>query len=110
MKKIKTIDLLNKISRGDEIPNEIIFNEKKYKLDSFTNWYRHTDVLGNYDDLFIDKNRLNDYVEIVEKEKEINIQEIKEFKDKKITTEERVKINELIKAIKQLDRKISKGE
>lgn len=43
-------------------------------------------------------------------EDEINIQEIEELKIGTITTEDKLKINEIIKVLKQLDKKIKEKE
>lgn len=64
---MKIIDLLDKIANGEEVPLVIKYNNKIYEYTKEIEWYLREDLKS---ELFIDKNRLNDEVEIIE-EKEI---------------------------------------
>jgi hypothetical protein len=65
-KKIKIIDLLNKIANGEEVPNKIKFEHKIYKISStFKNYY--DDVNGDLLSI-ISGIELNDKAEILDKE------------------------------------------
>ena len=65
---MKIIDLLNKIANGEEVPLIIKYNNKIYEYTKEIEWYLREDLKS---ELFIDKNRLNDEVEIIEEEKKI---------------------------------------
>ena len=120
-KTIRVIDLLNKIANGEEVPIEIEYNNKRYVLNktckqyyekgegsylenklAFANTIEH----GFYGDF------LNDEVEIIEEQEEIDIQGIKEINKSKETniwnkmSDCEDTINELVQAVKKLDRKI----
>lgn len=129
---ITIIQLLNKIANGEEVPEKIMYNNKTFRLNQITGWYQNIDVIGNVEDWFISKYRLNDEVEIIEEQEEIHIQSIKEtdiekdcngneyytYLNKNNTEtgysvnyslndiETRKKINELVQAVKQLDKNI----
>jgi len=65
---MKIIDLLNKIANGQEVPYKIRIKDREYFYDKYSNWY----FFGKTsEDMFIDKGRLNDEVEILEEEKKI---------------------------------------
>lgn len=76
--KIKVIDLLNKIAKGEKVPEKIKWNDDEwvYYDGSSKNYY------NDYEDLFsvIDGSNLNDEVEIIEEDKEIK--KIKQYYDK----------------------------
>jgi hypothetical protein len=122
-KTIEVIDLLNKIANGEEVP-------KKIKIkDSFYVWGERNKIKGylaqdsdnDYaewidDRISVDcKEDLTTMVEIIEEEPEIDIPKIKtlpEFRsisdyDNNSIGANRLAINELIKAVKQLDNKIN---
>ena len=112
---MKVIDLLNKIANGEEVPEKIKYNGTEYKLNEKTGWYQSIDVIGSVNEWFISKYRLNDTVERIEDTEDINIQDIKELEDIVALSEEGYmtrgtfigitdKINELVQAIKQLDK------
>jgi len=115
-KTIKVIDLLNKIANGEEVPKHIIVNindeyflnkdassiEELYRTDAGTNWTSYADVQLGY------------FVEIIEDKEDINIQDIEEMPeyihigdgraDTDVKDEVNIKINEIIRAVKQLDK------
>lgn len=114
MSKITVIQLLNKIANGEEVPEKIKYNGTEYKLNELTGWYQSIDVIGNVDEWFISKYRLNDIVEIIEDKEDINIQDIKELPeyihigdggaDADVKDEVNIKINEIIRAVKHLEK------
>lgn len=132
MKTIKVIELLNKIANGEEVPKKLLYKYKRddyYKenyliLNEIYNAY-YTDDENSYpisallaDNLW----NLNDEVEIIEEsEQDIDIQAIEEvnhyniYSVNRFKTEENIndelskyslKINELVQAVKQLDKNI----
>lgn len=113
---MKVIDLLNKIANGEEVPKKINYNLRTYTIKSKEGELLECRTDDNYClDLL---QCLNDTVEIIEEEPEIDIQGIEELKSYNINKKTQfedfaralldfgVKINELIKAIKQLDKQI----
>lgn len=121
-KKIKVIELLNMVANEEKLPKKIKYGEpslenKIYKLSNVAYIDYTTNFGGTPRCLFSDHNTniLNDYVEILEDKEEIDIENIKELEylkdyeaDKTDIRLNRDKINELIKCVKQLDRKINK--
>lgn len=135
MSKIRVIDLLNKIANGEEVPKKIKCQDciwkyeesfKQYKNENFRELVKA--LLGYYQKeavSFTLYGALTCEVEIIEEEPEIDIQGIDEL-EKDFTyyedhsagiTVEKVlsaaelelanKLNELIKAVKQLDKRIN---
>ena len=108
-KTIKVIDLLNKISNGEEVPKKIkVFNhifKRKLDIDGLS-YYLDLDGYLPLLSFISGTATLNTEVEIIEEEPEIDIQGIEELEKKTGCAESNSKINELIKAIKQLDKKI----
>ena len=124
-KVIKVIDLLNKIANGEEVPKEIEFGyERFYCTENLRYKNKNGETLGEAYSL--DK-MLDDEVEIIEEEPEIDIQGIEELEEYSIQglevsgysmtqgeylledgiEENREIINELIKAVKQLDHQMN---
>lgn len=118
--KIKVIDLINKIDNKEELPQKVKFEKEIYEYDK-----KRKDYINKYDDWtsqtllyrvmsthFISE-LLECEVEIIEDEEEIDIQNIDIIRDYR-TSEDvlyndnfedfRGTINELIKAVKQLDK------
>lgn len=100
-KTIKIIDLLNKIANGEEVPEKI-----KYRNCIFNKTFGagiNPDYV-NYDNTYLleyvsnEADSLNELVEILED----NIEEIEELEIGTITTDERLKINEIIKVVNQI--------
>ena len=124
MSKIRVIDLLNKMANGEEVPekikydNDIFIYDKDRKdyihqLDS-DGWVSET-LLFKMRDVHFFEGFINVKVEIIEEEPEIDIQGIEELQEylhigdkqeEDVKDRTNIKINELIKAIKQLDKKI----
>ena len=67
MNKIKVIDLLNMISKGEEVPGKISYNGNDYKLVEYGETTKLYQCLSEPYELFnIKTDRLNDTVEIIE--------------------------------------------
>ena len=130
-KTIKTINLLNKRANGEKLPQKIKYLDEYYTLyeeaESIENLYLLDGVRVGW---FNHANfRLNTAVEIIEEQEEINIQNIEELENNYTYYEdldggtiavEKVlnkaekdlfnKINELVQAVKQLDRNIKEKQ
>ena len=118
-KTIKVIDLLNKIANGEEVPEKIKYNGIIYKYCLLNKQGLKYVDLNEKEDVFYKYltgtvNNLNDEVEIIEEsEQEIDIQDIVMMDLEKYGFDNKdefaidltFKINELVRAIKQLDRK-----
>ena len=110
MNKIKVIDLLNMISKGEELPKTIRWYDKFYNdYDEISNNYK----AFVYEKLKNEVWNLNDEVEILNEAKEDKIQKIYHFKTSLIQNEVEIfitetlnqmvdKINELIDEINNL--------
>ena len=107
---IKIIDLLNKIANRENAPEKIKYNGTEYKLNEITGWYQNIDEIGSVNEWFVSKYRLNDTVEILEEQQDIDIQEIKYLNELSDCEERNIKINELVQAVKQLDKQIKEKE
>ena len=81
---MRVIDLLNKIANGEEVPKKIGYDNKIFEFDELERQYtfHNLDYSVNVDlGLSIEGLRystLNDEVEIIEEDKEIEYEEIKE--------------------------------
>lgn len=122
MKKIKIIDLLNMISKGEEVPKKIKYEDIVFIWNGGI--YHHFDEddcihesLSDY--LDIAKADLNIVVEILEEQEEIDIQSYKELLIDQLTERKYTnadiymlgtQINALTRAVKQLDRQLHKTE
>lgn len=121
-KTIKIIDLLNKIAKNEKIPKKIKYLNRIYEFkdsvfgtgylyenEGIRFWFSEDALSDSTEDL-------NYEVEIIEDEEKINIQEIelaglKSFVDadgKIDNVNLAYKYNELLLAVKQLDKKINK--
>lgn len=119
--KMKVIDLINKIDNKEELPQKVKFEKEIYEYDK-----KRKDYINKYDDWtsqtllyrvmsthFISE-LLECEVEIIEDEKEIDIQSIEEIKEVFIENSscgEDVKFlarkyNLILQAVKQLDKNI----
>lgn len=112
-KKIKIIELLLKIAHG-EYPKRFKYNNKIYEYKRIAQGTGY--VTENYDwfnsDIYIDDwNALNDYVEILEDNTE-EIEELEYFNIGKAKSTDQTKmidkINELVKAIKEIRKDLNK--
>lgn len=114
-KTIKVIDLLNKIANDESYRPTVKYQEMTYTyqwdIGDYTNDFNSE--YGIFSGWALNL-MLNNEVEIIEEQEEIDIQEIKDIKDVFIENAacgEDVKYlakkyNEILKAVKQLDKKI----
>lgn len=106
---MKVIDLLNKIAKGEEVPNKIKYKGTTYEKDNDgdIDFYIGGDYNGT---LFLEKlddtNELNDEIEIIEEEKEIEeIMRIDTRETRDCIIEFQNKINELVRGFNKLNRR-----
>lgn len=107
---MKVIDLLNKIANKEELPSNFFFEEIKFTYSKNRGLYLDEDN-DTFGERFNLEMAINDEIELIEQEIDIeNIEEISELTHYDEYDEQgnilACKINELIKAVKQLDRKI----
>ena len=111
MNKIKIIDLFNLIANKEEIPKRIRF--KGIIFNWINNHYMSED---NKINLTIDIMKdLNTEIEIIEEQQDIDIQSIEEIEvsmngNAKIIDNRTYTINQLVQAVKQLDKQIKEKE
>lgn len=115
---MKIIDLLNKINKGEEIPEKVKYEDTIFEYDKdrkeyihkADNWYSETLLfkITNEHTHFI-RDLLKAEVEVIEENKEIDIQSIKEIssEDRFYRTDNIDKLNELTRAIKQIDKELN---
>ena len=113
---MKIIELLNKIANNEEVPKKIKVSCYEFEWREGGRYYANI-TKGNYQTLLQDwldnANKLNSEVEIIEDEEEID--EIPEVFIKKSTAGEDVKFlarkyNQLVQAVKQLEKKVNSIE
>ena len=115
---MKIIDLLNKINKGEEIPEKVKYEDTIFEYDKdrkeyihkVDDWYSETLLfkITNEHTHFI-RDLLKAEVEVIEENKEIDIQSIKEIssEDRFYRTDNIDKLNELTRAIKQIDKELN---
>ena len=113
---MKIIDILNKINNGEDVPEKIKFNGIVFEYDKRQQEYNYKNDDGYYETLlykvmsthFI-RSLLRTEVEVIEENKEIDIQSIKEIssEDRFYRTDNIDKLNELTRAIKQIDKELN---
>ena len=107
---MKIIELLNKIANNEEVPKKIKVSCFEFEWRAGGRYYENT-TKGNYQTLLQDwlnnANKLNSEVKIIEDE-EIDIQNIEDLGVS--INNVGGKIAELIKAVKQLDKKVNSIE
>ena len=97
---MKVIDLLNKIAKGEEVPEKIIYRKKEFFWCKPCNDYDYKDdTLIHLKDCVYN---LNDEVEIIEEEKDIEELDILDENERYSNKMLYKKINELIKAVNEL--------
>ena len=107
---MKVIDLLNKIANGEEVPKKIKHQYYDYEWNTIDKDYQRRDgemLLGNMNIQY----HLNDEIILIEDEIDIDsieeLLKIEEYEvDKTDTVVNRNKINELVQAVKQLNKEI----
>ena len=119
-KTIKIIDLLNMISRGEEMPEKIIYGNEILKYNKDSQDYMGLSRTGSgslFNYLFVNKctnSFINETIKILEEQEEIDIQSIEEIHRLFIessTSDDDVKFlarkyNEMLQAVKQIDNKL----
>ena len=112
-KKIKVIELLNKRANNEKMPSKIRFGGLSYEYMGSSYYDRDGDLLCENCDLLCE---LDNEVEILEDE-EIDIQDIDIIRDYRTSDDDLYNdnfgdfksiINDLVRAVKQLDWKINK--
>lgn len=109
---MKIIDLLNKINNEEEVPAKIKFNEVEFEYNKDRKEYIHEISDFHSETLLFEVMRCHYISEIFEKEVEliedkIYVQEIEEVDEERyIITDVLKKINELVQAVKQLNKKL----
>ena len=107
---MKVIDLLKKIENGKNVPKKIKVDQEIFEWDILERYYRR----NNGDDLlelctiFNTGELLSLEVELIEYE--IDIDSIEELEGKVEYSTERNTINQLIQAVKQIDKRVKKLE
>ena len=110
---MKVIDLLNKIANEEEVPERIKVDNIIYRYENWEHFY-YTDNEAREDLLVRGKDySTNDFlnwnVEIIEEPEEIDIQNIEEFSSEytmnNIEFQLQDKINQILLAVKQLDKR-----
>lgn len=132
-KEIKVIDLLNKIANGEEVPYKVKYNGIIFTYNSsnkqglkYVDLNKENEVFYRY--LTGVVNKLTDEVEIIEEQEKIDIQSIEELDEnftyienhssglgiEKVLNKAEIelvnKINKLVQAVKQLEKKIKEKE
>lgn len=109
------IELLIKSSNREELPKKIKFEEDIFELNDESKTYKAEN--GNFltDSINFNLSNLNDEVKIIEDEEEPKMFEQEWFNSNEgtmsiVEVDLAVKINELIKAVKQLDKKVNNIE
>ena len=111
---MKVIDLLKKIEKGENIPQKIKVYQEVFEWDILEHYYRRSngDDLLELCTIFNTGELLSMEVELIEDE--IDIDSIEELgiyeKDKKVYSpiiiDNRIKINKLVQAVKQLNKEV----
>ena len=114
---MKVIDLLNKIANGEEVPERIKVDNIIYRYENWEHFY-YTDNEAREDLLVRGKDySTNDFlnwnVELIEEQQDIDIQGIEEFSSEytmnNIEFQLQDKINQILLAVKQLDKRQKEG-
>ena len=121
-KKIKIIELLNKIANGEDLPKRIKIQEYVFELSKDYEYYYYNEDVEITHLINHNFSNLNDEVEILEDNTE-EIEEIQEISDeyfnmlsdeakvkwlKSYIKEDRNKINELVKVVKEIRKDLNK--
>lgn len=121
---MKVIDLLKKIENGENIPHKIKVYKEVFEWDSLEHYYRRSngDDLLELCTIFNTRELLSMEVELIEDETDIDsIIELEEFElDQFVTMDkserfdrtmiEYSKINQLVQAVKQLNKEVKELE
>lgn len=109
---MKVIDLIIKQYNNEDMPKHIKINRLNYIYNNNRKTYESE--YGEFMSFDFTNNVLNMQVELIEEQQDIDIQDIKELKPNTVfDTKETIrnhynKINELVQAVKKLDKNIRK--
>ena len=119
-KTITIIQLLNKIANGEDVPIKIKYEGDILKYDRGIQDYKGISRTGSgsfFNYLFVNRSTslfINDTVEIIEEQEEIDIQNIQELvfnnDNANLKNQSNLLINELVQAVKQLDKNIKEKQ
>ena len=103
---MKVIDLLKKIENGENIPNKIKVYQEVFEWDRLEHYYKRSngDDLLEFCTIFNTGELLSMEVELIEDE--IDIDSIEELEGKVEYSTERNTINQLVQAVKQLNKEV----
>lgn len=106
---MKVIDLINKQYNNEDMPKHIKINRLNYIYNNNRKTYESE--YGEFMSFDFTNNVLNMQVELIEEQQDIDIQAIEEMRlisgpVSNFIIDNRNKINDLIQAVKQLDKKI----
>jgi len=102
---MKIIDLLNMISKGEEVPYRIKYIGKIYEYVEEMKWYLRDDMKC---ELSNSKKCLNDEVEIIEEDKKI--EKLEMFIPQRESDTYCTKYNEIVDKINEIIDKLNKGD
>lgn len=108
---MKVIDLLKKIENGENIPKKIKVYQEVFEWDILEHYYRRSngDDLLELCTMFNTGELLSMEVEPIKNEIDIDIDSIKEM-ELDVIDDVTYYINDLIKAVKQIDKRVKKLE
>lgn len=108
---MKVIDLLKKIENGENIPKKIKVYQEVFEWDILEHYYRRSngDDLLELCTMFNTGELLSMEVEPIKNEIDIDIDSIKEM-ELDVIDDVTYYINDLIKAVKQIDKRVKKIE
>lgn len=93
---MKIIDLFVKISKGEKVPNRIIWRNNIYEYSSIAAQYYIKDRIHNVDNslraALYDFSDLNNAIEIIEENKKIEKIDTQYFDDERYTPEQRLNV------------------
>lgn len=102
---MKIIDLLNKMANGEEVPEKIKHQYYDYEWNTIDKDYQTRDgemLLGNMNIQY----HLNDEIILIEDKVDIDSMKKIDYNDRFYRTDNIDKINELVQAVKQLNKEI----
>ena len=103
---MKIIDLLNRIAKGEEVPNKIKYLDEIYEYSNNDKFY-YQNGFSMYRDFYSEGNCLNDEIEIIEEVEDKEYEDIEEitYKPRKVQNAINALIRNQQKIRKQLENK-----
>ena len=98
---MKVIDLLNKIANGEEVPKVIKVHNRQYKWKDELNIYACGKSGALCFDFFVENNKLNEEIEIIEEKKIEKLEEYGKWSNEKLGIDETTSNAEELLIIKQ---------